>query len=155
MLTLVPRDFKVPERLDCPRFVIRKLCASDVYLDYMAVMSSVDIIKRTRGGKWPTPALTFEDDLIDLAWHQREFEFKSSFAYTVVNKEGTECLGCLYFFKPGTRKNPPENADVDVSFWVTQKGYEVGLYPELYQVIKDWLNEWPFKKPYWSNSELP
>jgi hypothetical protein len=155
MLGLVQKGFEVPEKLDCPKFVIRKLCTSDVYLDYLAVMSSIDIIQKTRGGKWPTPALTFEDDLIDLAWHQREFEFKSTFAYTVMNKEGTECLGCLYFFRPGMRKNPPVDADVDVSFWVTQKGYDAGLYFELYSVIKDWLNSWPFKRPYWSNSELP
>src|SRR3989304_7408461 len=105
-MTFVPKDLKVTEKLKQTDFLIRKLCARDVYLDYLAVMSSIDVIQKTRGGSWPTKDLTFEDDLIDLAWHQREFEHKSSFAYTVVNKEGTECLGCLYFFKPGTRKNP-------------------------------------------------
>jgi hypothetical protein len=37
----------------------------------MAVMSSIDVIKKTRGGDWPTSDLTFEDDLIDLAWPAR------------------------------------------------------------------------------------
>lgn len=155
-MKFVPDDFKVPEKLVTPRFLIRKLCARDVYLDYMAVMSSIDAIKKARGGSWPTPDLSFEDDLIDLAWHQREFDHKSSFAYTVMNPDETECLGCLYFYSAGFRKAAPEGSDVDVSFWVTQKGYEQGLYEELYKAIKEWLaKDWPFKQPFWSNNELP
>jgi len=46
---LVPSDFKVPEKLETPEFIIRKLCSSDAELDYKAVMSSIDIIKKTRG----------------------------------------------------------------------------------------------------------
>jgi len=57
---LVPENFNVPEKLETEHFLIRKLCANDVYLDYMAVMSSIDIIKQTRGGSWPTPDLTLK-----------------------------------------------------------------------------------------------
>lgn len=153
---LIPDTFKVPEKLDTPNFRIRKLCARDVYLDYMAVMSSIGIIKQTRGDSWPTSELSFEDDLIDLSWHQREFEHKSSFAFTVMSLDETECFGCLYFYPPGFRKEAPEGSDVDVSFWVTQKGYDKGLYSELYKTIKKWLeNDWPFKKPFWTNSQIP
>lgn len=155
-MKLIGNDFKIPEKLDTPKFRIRKLCAKDVYLDYMAVMSSIDIIRKTRGGDWPTPDLSFEDDLIDLSWHQREFEHGTSFAYTVMSLDETECLGCLYFYPPGFRKAEPEGSDVDVSFWVTQKGYDNGLYTELYSTMKNWLEkDWPFKKPFWSNKELP
>lgn len=155
MLSL-SKDFKVPEKIEHPKFVCRKLCARDVYLDYIAVMSSIDIIKKTRGGSWPTSDLSFEDDLIDLAWHQREFENRSSFAYTVMNPDETECLGCFYLYPAGFRKESPEGSDLDVSFWVTQKEYDAGLYPELYKTIKEWLaKEWPFKMPFWSNAEIP
>lgn len=155
-LKLIPDNFTVPEKLETPLFRIRKLCAKDVYLDYVAVMSSIDIIKKTRGGSWPTPDLSFEDDLIDLSWHQREFENGSSFAYTVMNLSETECLGCLYFYPPGFRKPAPEGTDVDVSFWVTQKSFDRGLYPKLYELIRDWLKkDWPFRKPFWSNLQIP
>lgn|SRR3989338_1327723 len=155
-MKLIPDKFNAPEMLETTKFRIRKLCAKDVYLDYMAVMSSIGIIKRTRGGNWPTPTLSFEDDLIDLSWHQREFEYKTSFAYTVMNLDETECLGCLYFYPAGFRKEAPEGTDVDVSFWVTQKSYDRGLYRELYKTIRDWLEkDWPFKKPFWTNNELP
>lgn len=152
----IPDSFSPPELLQTEDFTIRKLLAKDVYLDYMAVMSSIDIIHKTRGGTWPTPDLSFEDDFIDLAWHQREFEYGSSFAYTVVNQNETECLGCLYFYPPGFRKELDIDADVDVSYWVTQKAYDQGLYSKLYNVIKKWLeNDWAFKKPHWTNINLP
>src|SRR5690606_23024234 len=99
------------------KFIARKLRASDVYLDYIAVMSSIDIIKQTRGGSWPTPDLRFEDDMIDLAWHQREFENGSSFAYTIMSPDETECLGCFYLYPAGFRGEAPEGSDADVSFW--------------------------------------
>ncbi len=152
---LVPDDFNVPQSLETSKFRIRKLCARDVYLDYIAVMSSIDIIEQTLGEEgWPTRGLTLEEDLIDLAWHQREFEHRYSFAYTVMNLDETECLGCLYIFPP--QKNTPQDSDVDVSFWVTQKAYEQGLYAELYRTIKDWLaKDWPFQKPFWANRVIP
>ncbi len=155
MRELVPKDFEVPKRLETPEFIIRKLMFDDAQLDYEAVMSSIDIILKTRGGNWPSPDLTFKDDQIDLGWHQREFENKTSFAYTVMNPEETKCLGCFYFYPAGYRKEPPEGADVDVSFWVTQKGYNEGLYLKLYHTIQDWLKTWPFQNPHWTNKELP
>lgn len=156
MTDFIPDSFKIPKTLKTEHFLIRKLCAKDVYLDYMAVMSSIDIIKQARGGSWATPDLTFEADLIDLDWHQREFEHKSSFAFTVMNLDESECLGCFYFYPPGFRKESPEDIDVDVSFWVTQKAYDQGLYSQLYITIKKWIDEqWLFKKPFWTNTELP
>jgi len=156
MCNLVQKHFIVPEKIANTKFIARKLCASDVYLDYLAVMSSIDTIRKTRGGSWPTKDLTFEDDLIDLGWHQREFENKSTFAYTVMNPEETECLGCFYLYKPGTRKEPPKDADVDLSWWVTDKAYEQGLYEELFYILESWLKEkWPFQHIFYSNNLIP
>lgn len=90
-------------------------------------MSSIDVIRSTRGGSWPSPELSFEEDMIDLGWHQREFENKTSFAFTVMNLDETKCLGCFYLYPAGYRKKAPENSDVDISFWVTQKEYNKGL----------------------------
>lgn len=156
MYQFIPHNFLPPQKLETDDFIARKLCASDVYLDYLAVMSNIEIIRKTRGGDWPTKELSFEDDLIDLAWHQREFEHGSSFAYTVMNKDQTECLGCFYLYPPGFRDSASENSDVDVSFWVIKSAYENGLYRELYFSLKNWLEEnWPFKNVYWSNKEIP
>ena len=155
-MEIVSTAFNVPEKLETPEFVIRKLMYRDAKLDYEAVMSSIDIIKKTRGGDWPTPDLSLEDDQIDLAWHQREFENRTSFAYTVMNPDGTECLGCLYLYPPGHRDESSKEADVDVSFWVTQRAYDQGLYLILYKTLDSWLKSvWPFKNIVYTNTELP
>lgn len=155
-MKLVPDDFKVPEKLEHSKFIIRKLCFRDAELDYKAVMSSIDIIHKTQGGSWPSPDLSFEDDQIDLGWHQREFENRTSFAYTVMSPDETECLGCLYLNPPGYRSEKSKDADVDVSFWVTQKAYEEGLYSVLYNSLDSWLKStWPFQKIAYTNIQLP
>lgn len=155
-MNLVPESFQVPQDLKHEKFIARKLGATDVDLDFEAVMSSIDIIRKTRGGNWPSEDMTREEDWIDLAWHQREFEFGLSFAYTVMNLDQTECLGCFYFYPAGFRGEVDKDSDVDVSFWVTQKAFDDGLYDILYFALKDWIeDEWPFKKPYWSNRVIP
>jgi hypothetical protein len=152
----IPDDFQVPTQLKTSDFLIRKLCYSDAKLDYAAVMSSIDIIRKTRGGAWPTADLSFVDDQIDLAWHQREFENGTSFAYTVMNLDETECLGCLYLYPPGFRDDSSKDAEVDVSFWVTQKAYDNGLYPKLYHALDSWLKDvWPMKRIVYTNKVIP
>ena len=41
--------------------------------------------------------MTKEKNLIDLAWHQREFEARRSFAWVIEDSTGTY-LGCLYVY---------------------------------------------------------
>ncbi len=154
-MALVPAAFVVPESLETTHFRIRKLTFRDADLDYRAVMANIDLIRRTRGGDWPTPALTFEDDQIDLAWHQREFERRTSFAYAVMALDEKECLGCVYLDPPGRRGGGAHNDDVDVSFWVVQRAYDAGLYETLFRTLQLWLSSWPFKRVHYSNAELP
>lgn len=149
------KDFRVPDNIKTENFLFRKLTTRDVYLDYLAVMTSIDVIRKTRGGSWPTKDLAFEEDLVDLGWHQKEFESQSSFAYTVFSPDNTQCLGCFYLYAAGTRKEVDSSYDVDVSFWVTQDSYDKGLYEKLYDEIKEFLKRWPFEKPYFSNDVLP
>ncbi len=153
---LTPRDFTPPETITTNSFIVRKLCYADAVMDYDGVMSSIDIIRQTRGGDWPTKELTLLDNQIDLAWHQREFENKSSFAFIVTTLDNSKSLGCVYFYPPGFRNANVSLGDVDVSFWVTKEAYDNGLYPVLYKSIQDWLKvSWPFKNPVFSNTVLP
>jgi RimJ/RimL family protein N-acetyltransferase len=154
-MALVPASFLVPEVLDTPHFRLRKLTFRDAGLDYPAVMANIDLIRRTRGGDWPTAALTFEDDQIDLAWHQREFERRASFAYIVLSPDETVCLGCVYLYPPGHRGAATADADVDVSFWVVKSAWDRGLYGALYAAIQHWLRDWPFERIAYSNAALP
>lgn len=148
---------QIPQQLTHPKFIARKLSASDVEKDFAAVMSNIDFIRKTRGGNWPTEDMTLEENRIDLSWHQREFEYENSFAYTVMSPDESECLGCFYLYPPNFRTPAPAGTDVDISFWVTEKAdRELSLYKELYRAIKKWTEtEWSFEKPYWSNTIIP
>ena len=84
----VPGEFVVPATLETKEFRLRMLTVNDVVKDYDAVMTSVEHLKTIwPDGSWPE-GLTFEQDLIDLGWHQKEFQRRRSFAYTVVTSLG-------------------------------------------------------------------
>ena len=53
---------------------MRMLTVNDVVKDYDAVMTGVEHLRTVwPSGTWPD-GLTFEQDLIDLGWHQKEFQ---------------------------------------------------------------------------------
>lgn len=86
---LVPEGFDVPVGFETERFVLRPLTIHDVVKDYDAMVS--------RGGEHAN--LTLEQNLIDLGWHQVEFQRRSSFTYTVMSTDSTRCLGCVYIVR--------------------------------------------------------
>ena len=142
--TLVPVDFETPPLLETDKFRLRMLTVNDVVKDYDAVMTSIKHLQGVFGlrSKWPSPDLTFEQDLIDLGWHQKEFQTRSSFAYTVMSLDEAQCLGCMYIFKP-----TKEGFDAEVYMWVRKSAYDEGLDKVLYETIKKWITDkWPFKK---------
>lgn len=143
-MKIVPDNFKIPEKLETDKFRLRMLTVNDVVKDYEAVMTSIDHLRGVFGERstWPSKALTLEQDLIDLGWHQKEFQRRTSFAYTVMNLEETQCLGCMYIFPADE-----SNFEVEVYMWVRQSAFEDGLDPLLEKAVKEWIrNDWPFTK---------
>lgn len=139
----LPLDFKVPEKLETEKFRLRMLTVNDVVKDYDAVMTSVEHLRGAFGprSKWPSHNLTLEQDLIDLGWHQKEFQIRSSFAYTVMNLDESRCLGCVYIYP--TQKL---GYDAHISLWVRKSEFDKGLDPILFDAVKKWVEqEWPFK----------
>jgi len=137
----VGRDFEVPEILETSDFRLRMLTINDVDKDYEAVMSSVDHLMNVwPGSGWPK-GLTYEDDLIDLGWHHREFTNRSSFAYTMVTLDESKVIGCVYV-NP-TRKR---GYDAEVYLWVIESELENGLDERLFDTVTSWLDEsWQFE----------
>lgn len=139
----VPQDFEVPQSLETAKFRLRPLTVNDVDKDYEAVMSSLDHLKGFFGpnSTWPSKDLTKEQDLKDLVEHQKEFQGRSSFAYTVVSLDESQVLGCVYIF-PSRDKN----FEADVFCWVRKSEFDKGLDPILFEIVKSWIKEkWPFK----------
>jgi len=142
--SFVPDDFKVPDTLENEYFRIRMLTINDVVKDYDAVMTSLDHLQGIFGpkSKWPTKDLTLEQDLIDLGWHQKEFQRRSSFTYTVVRLDESEVIGCIYIFP--TNKG---DYNAEITMWVRSSVLEEGLDSILFNTVKQWINEeWPFNK---------
>ena len=139
---LVPADFTVPETLETAEFRLRMLTVHDVVKDYDAVMSSVEHLATIwPGGKWPR-GLTLEQNLIDLGWHQKEFQTRRSFAYTVVTPSESRVIGCVYIYP-----SPKSGYDAVAYLWARQSELANGLETRVFEAVKDWLaTKWPFEK---------
>lgn len=149
----IPANFKVPKCLETGRVKLRMLQVNDLVKDFDAIMSSVEYLQSTKpfgpNQKWPT-GLTLEQNLIDIGWHQKEFQMRSSFAYTVMNIDESECLGTLYI-------DPTTKADYDAQahMWVRQSELANGLDEHLFDAVKEWLNaKWPFEKVAYPGREI-
>jgi hypothetical protein len=140
---LVPDDFHVPATLEHERFRLRKLTVDDVVKDFEAINARV-----APGGRpdpWSSTTLT--ENLVDLGWHQKEFELRRSFAYTVVSPDERTVLGCVYV-------NPSDEADAEVRLWVRQEAWDAGLDPQLERAVRAWIGDsWPFERVDWRERE--
>jgi hypothetical protein len=133
---LVADDFEVPAGLEHERFRLRMLTVDDVVKDFEAINERVD----HRGASRPPFVPTVRLNLVDLGWHQKEFELRRSFAYTVVAPDESEVLGCVYL-------NPSETHEVHVKLWVRRSAWDDGLDPVLEAAVREWVaTRWPFER---------
>jgi hypothetical protein len=136
---LVPDDFEVPDVLEQERFRLRKLTVDDVVKDFDAICERVD----HRGNPRPPFVETVAENLVDLGWHQREFELRRSFAYTIVAPDESRVLGCAYI-------DPSDTHEARVWMWVRRDAYEDGLDPVVEAALREWLErDWPFQRVDW------
>ena len=136
MHELVPDGFEVPLDLEHERFRLRKLTIDDVVKDFEAINERVD----HEGAPQPPFVETLSLNLVDLGWHQKEFELRRSFAYTVVALDESEVLGCVYLY-------PSTTHDAHVRLWVRRSAFEAGLDPLLEDAVREWVATcWPFER---------
>jgi hypothetical protein len=136
MYELVPEDFDVPAGLEHERFRLRMLTVDDVVKDFDAICERVDHDGRPQ----PPFVETIRENVVDLGWHQKEFELRRSFAYTVVAPDESEVLGCVYV-------DPSDSHDARVRLWVRRSAYDAGLDPLLEQAVREWIaTHWPFPR---------
>ena len=147
----VPQDFDIPDTIENQYFRLRMLTVNDVVKDYDAVMTSIEHLRKMYPNSgWPTKELTFEQDLIDLGWHQKEFQTRRSFAYTAVSLDERQVIGCLYI-------NPTTKGDYEASItmWIRTSMLDKGLDKILFDTVKRWIaKDWPFKKVAYPGREI-
>lgn len=154
----VPAGATVPAVLAFEDIEIRALGREHLADDVAGINASIELIRRTRGGKWPSGPVTEEYNYVDLVWHECEFRDGKSFTYAIYRNDGTY-LGCCYLYPMGVRRPLTEDLawhDVDVSWWVTPEAYRDGYYDKVYAALRTWLREsLSFSAPYFSNAEVP
>jgi hypothetical protein len=154
----LPAGFEAPSTLSYDDIRARALSRADLHDDVRGINASLDLIRRTRGGGWPTEPVSEEYNFVDLVWHECEFREGYSFAYAVYDAGG-RYLGCCYLYPMGRRTPLTTDLlahDVDVSWWVTPPAYDEGYYRKLYAALREWVvADLPFRRPHFSNVEIP
>ena len=152
-----PANASVPESLTTDEFLLRPLRATDVELDYDAVISSRAELWLRSGCTWPREGFTLEENLADLVEHEGEHIERLAFTYTVMKPDGTECLGCIYV-NPLSRMLERKGASAEqiaeigdyaswTTFWIRQSRLADGLDARLLHALIDWFQtQWAFKR---------
>jgi hypothetical protein len=143
-----PKNAPVPKELRTARFFLRPLLASDVEIDYEAVMASREQLRRWSQSTWPADDFTLEENLDDLERHAREHRDGEAFTYTVLHPEGKRCLGCVYITPvPQVCQPflPHDSYGANVGFWVRSAEIKNDLDRALLADLIGWFDEaWAF-----------
>jgi hypothetical protein len=154
----LPDGFIAPEHLSYDDLRASAISRADLADDVAGINQSLELIRRTRGGGWPTEPVTEAGNYTDLVWHELEFREHYSFTYAVRTRTG-DYLGCCYLYPIGRRVELTDDliaCDVDVSWWVQPDAYDAGYYTKLYRALRIWVvTDFPFSRPLYSNRELP
>ena len=139
----VDPEFAVPSGLVTESFRLRMLTVNDVIKDFDAVASSAPKLKQIfpGWGGWPD-GLTIEQNLIDLGWHQKEFQTRRSFAYTVVTLDETRVVGCVYLYP-----SRQDGQDAEVYLWARESALGDAADAALEAAVRRWIaSDWPFRR---------
>ena len=125
---------------------LRPIRATDVEIDYPAVMGSRERLwaKYGRAWGWPPATMTLEQDRRDLEHHEHEIATQQSFNYAVLDEHESALLGCVYI------DPAPDSWDSDalVSWWVVDGCVGTSLQAELDRFVPAWVTSvWPFCRP--------
>jgi hypothetical protein len=150
-MPFLPHEHPIPPGFERSGFKVRPITVHDVVKDYDAVMTSAERLReRFPLWGWPSDDMSLEDDLVELAWHQKEAHLRRSFNYAVLSPDESRVLGCVYV-------DPPERqgADADVTLWVRVDEEGTGLEEALERAVREWVAaEWPFERVRWPGLEI-
>lgn len=152
-MTWLPGNFVHPTFVEVDEgHHLRPIRASDVDIDYPAVMGSRERLWSVFGPAWgwPPELMTYEQDEADLARHEREITRHESFNYALLDSVEKTLLGCVYV-------DPPEKsgADADISWWVVDDVAGTELERRLDALVPAWIAaSWPFGTPRFIGRDL-
>ena len=142
-MTLVPTSYDVPTGLEADRFRLRPLRTSDALAHYDALMTSIAHLQGAyyRTPDWPALDLSYSDNHVHVAWHDKERDLRKSFAFVVTSTDGSGYLGNVYV-------DPCDKSGIDatVTLWVRKSELATGLDAALDHDVRAWIAaDWPFQ----------
>jgi hypothetical protein len=111
----LPPGFVAPTELSHEDIRARAISRADLQDDVRGINASIELMRRARGGRWPTEPVSEEYNFVDLVWHECEFREGDSFASAVYDLDGRN-LRCCYLCPMGRRTELTEELlryDVD------------------------------------------
>jgi hypothetical protein len=155
----------VPAGLWTDEFALRPIVAEDADMDFAAVMETREYLRLWEQSAWPEDDFTVEANREDLADLRRRHVEHRAFTYTVLDPNGSRCLGCVYVFpitasflvkSTVTPAGDANWADVDgvIFFWARWSEMKTGLDERLFAALRVWFNqEWKLKRPVYVTNE--
>jgi hypothetical protein len=117
-------------------FKLVKLAPSVASQDYEVVMRNQVRLRAFFKGimDWPKTLMTLADNIESLAHHQREFEQREAFAFSVFKVSSGLCIGSVYI-------DPSRSIEYDCElyFWLDEK--ELRLEQQLATTVCGWLRQ--------------
>ena len=155
----------VPAELRTDEFALRPIVVGDTEMDYAAVMETREYLRLWRQSTWPEDDFTVEANRTDLVELEERHAAHRAFTYTVLDPDGTTCVGCVYVYPTSatflarstvTPVGDDEWADVDavIFFWVRLPQLEAGMDERLLAALRAWFaEEWKLEKTVYVTSE--
>lgn len=156
----------VPAELRTEEFALRPILVGDTEMDYAAVMDTREHLRLWRQSTWPEDDFTVEANREDLIELEERHAAHRAFTYTILDQDGTRCLGCVYVYPTTatflakstvTQIGADQWADVDavIFFWVRRSQMELGMDWRLLTALRAWFaKKWKFERTVYVTSEL-
>lgn len=140
----------IPEGYLGEHFVFTPLLPWHAEIDYEAVMSSKEFLRKWSQSLWPQDNFTLSENLQDLEMHAHEHFEKIAYTYTILNSNKDHCWGCIYI-NPNTRITPVSAEEslllisrpANVRFWVRESFQHTKMEQTILESIVTWIqHEW-------------
>jgi hypothetical protein len=150
---LVPDGFEVPA-LTTDAYRLEPLTNRWVIEDFAAITESFPHLDGLIGppGSIPEPgSYTLETNVVELAWHEREFRTRHSFAFAAITHGDEREVGCMYLYPS---PNPDEGA-VGIS-WARWDPADPGADARFFTTFQEWVERaWPFERVVYPGRSVP
>jgi hypothetical protein len=156
-MSLNPNSLEMPIRLETADFVIHRQRISDNELDFDAVMSSKQILRKWSDSEWPEDDFSLEQNAQDIAEHIADHEQNSDYGFSIFTPGEDRLLGSLYLnaLAPLLENYPTDpmtlarllEFDIRVEYWL-RAGVSPDLELRFVQSVIKWLEDaWWFENP--------